>query len=165
MVISLPLAGCLFRSSAGGRRQISTAPLKSATQADLINRTSIPGRQESNFAGHGRHRHSAVGGVKKGKSPIPADPGLYSGAQASMLDDRCLMPIVRNHAFDMVSDGRDFKLWILQETVLLSAATTSKPTISNSRWRIFGPRHIRRADSARDRSADEIAVMENSFET
>ena len=23
-----------------------------------------------------------------------------------------LMPIVRNHAFDMVSDGRDFKLWI-----------------------------------------------------
>ena len=46
----LPLTGCLFRSRRV-ERQISTAPLKSATQAELIDYIN-PGGQNQKSAGH-----------------------------------------------------------------------------------------------------------------
>jgi len=93
-------------------RQISTAPLKSATQAELIDYVTLrlpgsrPCRQLSIST-------TSVGGVKKGKvTDYQQIRGYILARKPSMLRMIGLMPIVRNHAFDMVSDGRDFKLWI-----------------------------------------------------
>ena len=56
---------------------------------------------------------TSVGGVKKGKvTDYQQIRGYILARKPNMLRMIGLMPIVRNHAFDMVSDGRDFKLWI-----------------------------------------------------
>src|SRR5690242_3349705 len=106
-----PLTGCLFRSRRV-ERQVSTAPLKSATQAELIDYIN------SQAAGIRTMQatvdiDTSVGGMKKGKvTDYQQIRGYILVRKPSMLRMIGLMPIVRNRAFDMVSDGRDFKLWI-----------------------------------------------------
>ena len=88
-----PLTGCLFRSRRV-ERQFSAAPLKSATQAELID-----------------YVNDQAAKIKTLQATVDIDTSV-GGVKPSMLRMIGLMPIVRNRAFDMVSDGRDFKLWI-----------------------------------------------------
>src|SRR5438045_8283997 len=56
---------------------------------------------------------TAVGGSVKGKiTEYKQIRGYLLVRKPAMLRLIGLMPIVRNRAFDMVSDGRQFKLWI-----------------------------------------------------
>ncbi|MGA8154204.1 MAG: hypothetical protein WB952_24880 [Terriglobales bacterium] len=56
---------------------------------------------------------TTVGGEKKGKvTDYQQIRGYVMARKPSMLRLVGLMPIVRNRAFDMVSDGQNFKLWI-----------------------------------------------------
>ena len=56
---------------------------------------------------------TSVGGVKKGKvTDYKQIRGYVLIRRPSMLRMIGLLPIVRNKAFDMVSDGKQFKLWI-----------------------------------------------------
>src|SRR5690349_16818097 len=107
----IPLTGCLFRSRRV-ERQVSTAPLKSATQAefiDYINSQAAAIRPMQATV----DIDTSVGGMKKGKvTDYQQIRGYILVRKPSMLRMIGLMPIVRNRAFDMVSDGRDFKLWI-----------------------------------------------------
>jgi outer membrane lipoprotein-sorting protein len=111
MFAVLPLTGCLFRSRIV-ERQVSTAPLKTATQAELI-------KYINDEAGKVHSMQATVdidassGGEKKGEiTDYKEIRGYVLARKPAMLRMIGLLPIVRNRAFDMVSDGKNFKLWI-----------------------------------------------------
>jgi sulfur carrier protein ThiS len=76
-----------------------------------------------------------------------------------------LLPVVRNQAFDMVSDGRDFKLWIPPKNRFvmgrndIETHNTEQPLENLRPQRIYDALLLREVNPE-----NEIAVMENSFE-
>jgi outer membrane lipoprotein-sorting protein len=110
--ITIPLSGCLFRSHKVQPRQVSKAPLKTATQAELIEYVNTQATRVQSMQAT-VDIDTSVGGVKKGKvTDYKEIRGYVLARKPAMLRMIGLMPIVRNRAFDMVSDGQVFKLWI-----------------------------------------------------
>jgi outer membrane lipoprotein-sorting protein len=110
LLLSLPLTGCLFRS-----RKVaspSTAHLQSATQDELI--------EHINSEANGVRTLNAtvdiattVGGEKKGQvTEYREIRGYILVRQPDMLRMIGLLPVIHSRAFDMVSDGSEFKLWV-----------------------------------------------------
>src|SRR5260221_9650548 len=106
-----PLSGCLWRNHIPVRT-ISTAPLKTATQDQLIEYVNTQ-------AAHVLSMNATVdidttlGGEKKGKvTDYQQIRGYVLARKPEMLRMIGLLPIVRTKAFDLVSDGKEFKLWI-----------------------------------------------------
>jgi hypothetical protein len=92
--------------------RVSTAPLKAATQADLIDYINVQAAKIKSLQAT-VDIDTSVGGIKKGKVvDYQQIRGYILLRKPAMLRMIGLLPIVRNRAFDMVSDGRDFKLWI-----------------------------------------------------
>ncbi len=107
----LPLTGCLFRSRKVVQ-PVNDVQLKTATQQELIDYINTQaGKIQSVQATV--DIDTTVGGVKKGKvTDYQEIRGYLLLRKPAMLRLIGLMPIVRNKAFDMVSDGQRFKLWI-----------------------------------------------------
>jgi outer membrane lipoprotein-sorting protein len=111
VVLALPLAGCLFRSRPA-QVLLSNAPLQTATLEQLVTTINT----------HANKIHTlkstvdilaSSGGSKKGRiTEYKEVKGYILVRQPNMLRMIGLMPIVRNRAFDMVSDGSSFKLWV-----------------------------------------------------
>lgn len=107
----LPLSGCLFRSRQV-ERQISTAPLKSSTQQKLIQYIDSQAAKLRSLQAT-VDIDTSVGGSKRGRiTEYKEIRGYVLARKPAMLRMIGLMPIVRNKAFDMVSDGNRFELWI-----------------------------------------------------
>ena len=107
----LPLGGCLFRTHPV-ERKVSTAVLKEATKDQLI---EIINREASKIQTLNAtvDISPAVGGSKKGKvTEFQEIRGYILVRKPAMLRMIGLFPIVRNRAFDMVSDGQTFKVSI-----------------------------------------------------
>lgn len=110
-VISLLLSttGCLFHTRTVETR-LSTAKLQTATQTELIDRLN----QEAALIKSLNATvdiDSSVGGEKRGKvTSFKEIRGYILVRKPSMLRMIGLYPIVRNKAFDVVSDGQEFKL-------------------------------------------------------
>src|SRR5216117_1694044 len=112
VVITFPLTGCLFRSHKVQPREVSKAPLKTATQAELIEYVNTQAARVQSMQAT-VDIDTSVGGVKKGKvTDYKEIRGYVLARRPAMLRMIGLMPIVRNKAFDMVSNGQEFKLWI-----------------------------------------------------
>jgi len=112
LVITFPLTGCLFRSHKVQPREVSKAPLKTATQAELIEYVNTQAARVQSMQAT-VDIDTSVGGVKKGKvTDYKQIRGYVLARKPAMLRMIGLLPIVRNRAFDMVSDGQVFKLWI-----------------------------------------------------
>ena len=112
VVITFPLTGCLFRSHKVQPREVSKAPLKTATQAELIEYVNTQAARVQSMQAT-VDIDTSVGGVKKGKvTDYKQIRGYVLARKPAMLRMIGLLPIVRNRAFDMVSDGQVFKLWI-----------------------------------------------------
>ena len=112
VVITFPLTGCLFRSHKVQPREVSKAPLKTATQAELIEYVNTQAARVQSMQAT-VDIDTSVGGVKKGKvTDYKQIRGYVLARKPAMLRMIGLLPIVRNRAFDMVSDGQIFKLWI-----------------------------------------------------
>ncbi len=76
-----------------------------------------------------------------------------------------LLPIVRNRAFDMVSDGRDFKLWIPPKNRFVIGRNDVETHNLEQPLENLRPQHIYDALILREIDPqNEIAVMENNFE-
>ena len=111
LLATVPLSGCLFRSRKVERR-LSTAPLQTATQEQLIARINTEAVKVQSMNAT-VDISPQVGGAKKGKiTDYKEIRGYILVRKPAMLRMIGLMPIVRNRAFDMVSDGRQFKLSI-----------------------------------------------------
>ena len=111
LALALPLTGCLFRSHKV-ERNLSTAQLQTATKQQLIDYINTQASKIQSLTAT-VDIDTSVGGVKKGKvTDYREIRGYVLLRKPSMLRMIGLMPIVRNRAFDMVSDGQNFKLWI-----------------------------------------------------
>jgi outer membrane lipoprotein-sorting protein len=107
----LPLTGCLFRTRVV-ERPVSTAPLKATSQAELLAYINAQGAKIQSMQAT-VDIDTSVGGEKKGKiTDYQQIRGYVLVRKPSMLRMIGLLPIVRSKAFDMVSDGNDFRLSI-----------------------------------------------------
>ncbi len=164
VLVIFPLTGCLFRSRRV-ERQISTAPLKSATQAELIEYINRQAAKIKSLQAT-VDIDTSVGGVKKGKViDYQQIRGYILLRKPAMLRMIGLLPIVRNRAFDMVSDGRDFKLWIPPKNRFVIGRNDVETHNQQQPMENLRPQQIYDALILREIDPqNEIAVMQNSFE-
>jgi hypothetical protein len=155
---SLASAGCLFKSHRV-ESNVSHAPLQTASQQQLMDKLN-----EISGAIHTVNASVAistsVGGAKKGRVTEYSDiTGFILAEKPSMLRMIGQFPIVKNRAFDMVSNAQGFELWIPAKNRFIigpSDVTKRSPnTLENLR-----PRIIMDALLFRGVQADEIAVLE-----
>jgi hypothetical protein len=146
--------------------QYSKAPLKQATQQELID--SINAQAESIHSLKATvDIDSSAGGMKKGQvTDYKEIRGYVLAKKPDSLHMIGLMPFVRTTAFDMVSEGQNFKLWIPPKNKFVigkNEVTTpniSQPMENIRPHNIYEALLIRRVDPK-----DEIAVLENGYET
>src|SRR5258708_20522532 len=119
---TFPLGGCLFRTRTLDR-QISDRTLKTATQQDLI-------EYVNNQAGKIQSMQATVdidasaADLKNGRvTDYKEIRGYVLARKPAMLRMKGLLPLVRNTAFDMVSDGREFNLSIPPRNKFVVAST------------------------------------------
>ena len=164
LAVILPLTGCLFRT----RRvqpTASTATLRQATQAELVNSINQVAEKIKTLNAT-VDIDTDVGGAKKGKvTEYQQIRGYILVRKPGMLRMIGLFPVVRNRAFDMVSDGREFRLSIPVKNRFYEGRNdiiepTAKNPLENLR-----PQHIMDALLLRPIDpANEIAVLEASTE-
>jgi len=160
----LPLAGCLFHSHSV-QRQVSTAPLKSATSQELIEYINSQSAKMQSMQAT-VDIDSSVGGVKRGKvTDYKEIRGYILAKKPAMLRMIGLMPIVRNRAFDMVSDGQEFKLWIPPKNKFVvgrnDMVEASKQSLENLRPQVIYDALLLQPIHPES----EIAVLQKDFET
>jgi len=160
----LPLTGCLFRSRKVERR-VSTAPLQTATQRELIDAINTEAAKIKSMQAT-VDIDTSVGGMKNGKvTDYQQIRGYVLARKPAMLRMIGLMPIVRNRAFDMVSDGHEFKLWIPPRNKFVIGRNDVMEENSKQPLENLRPQHIYDALLLREIDAEkEIAVQENNFE-
>ena len=113
LLVVLPLLlstpGCLFHTRPVETR-LSTAKLQTATQQELLDRLNEEASRVKSFNAT-VDIDTSVGGEKRGKiTDFKEIRGYILVRQPNMLRMIGLYPIVRNKAFDIVSDGQKFKL-------------------------------------------------------
>jgi outer membrane lipoprotein-sorting protein len=160
----LPLTGCLFRSRKV-EPPINSVQLKTATQQELIDYINTQASKIQTLQAT-VDIDTTVGGVKKGKvTDYQEIRGYVLARKPAMLRMIGLMPIVRNKAFDMVSDGQWFKLWIPPKNRFVIGRNDVETHNPNQALESLRPQHIydalllRRIDPQ-----NEIAVLENDTE-
>ena len=106
-----PLGGCLFHTHKV-EQPYSIAALKTATKPELISYINSQAVKIQTMQAT-VHIDTAVGGEKKGKvTEYREINGYVLARKPAMLRMIGLFPIVNNRAFDMVSDGEQFKVSI-----------------------------------------------------
>jgi hypothetical protein len=161
----LSTTGCMFRTRPV-EEQYSKAPLKESTQQGLID--SINQQAEAIRSLKATvDIDSSVGGMKKGHvTDYKEIRGFVLARQPDALHMIGLMPIVRTTAFDMVSDGQDFKVWIPTKNKFVvgkndvATPNTDQPMENIRPQNIYEALLIRQIDPK-----SEIAVLENGYET
>ena len=160
----VPLTGCLFRSHKV-EPPLTSVQLKTATQQQLIEYINAQAMGIRSMQAT-VDIDTTVGGVKKGKvTDYQEIRGYVLARKPAMLRMIGLMPIVRNKAFDMVSDGQGFKLWIPTKNRFVvgrNDVETHNPAqpLENLRpLHIYDALLLRRIDPE-----NEIAVLENDTE-
>jgi hypothetical protein len=144
----------------------SKAPLKESTQQGLIDNIN-----QQSEAIHSLKAtvdiDTSSGGMKKGHvTDYKEIRGYVLARTPDSLHMIGLMPIVRTTAFDMVSDGQDFKLWIPSKNRFVmgknrgGTPSTDQPMENIRPQNIYEALLIRRIDPE-----SEIAVLENGYET
>jgi outer membrane lipoprotein-sorting protein len=160
----LPLTGCLFRSHKV-EPPLNPVQLKTATQQELIDYLNTQAAAIQSMQAT-VDIDTTVGGVKKGKvTDYQEIRGYVLARKPAMLRMIGLMPIVRNKAFDMTSDGQTFKLWIPSKNRFvvgrndIETPNPAQPLENLRPQYIYDALLLRRIDPQ-----NEIAVMENDTE-
>lgn len=159
----VPLTGCLFRTHKVESRS-SSAQLKTATQQQLVAWVNQEAQQIQSLNAT-VDIATDVGGAKKGKvTQYQEIRGYILMRKPEMLRMIGLMPIVRNRAFDMVSDGSNFKLWIPPKNKFY-VGSNEVTVPSNNPLENLRPKVIYDALLLHQITGpDQIAVLENGIE-
>ena len=162
--IVFPLSGCLFRTRRVDR-QLSNAPLKSASQQELIDYINLQATKIQSMQAT-VDINTSVGDQKSGKvTDYQEIRGYVLARKPAMLRMKGLLPVVRNTAFDMVSDGQTFKVWIPPKNKFVIGTNSEGSFQPDRRLENLRPQAIYDALLPREIGPDEIAVLENSYET
>lgn len=155
--------GCLFRTRTVEVRA-STAKLESATQQQLVARINAAAAQIQSLSAT-VNIATSTGGAKKGKvTDYEEIKGYVLVRKPKMIRMIGLLPVVRSKAFDMVSDGNEFKLWIPPANKFFvghnDISTPSSNPLENLRpQQIYDALLLHQIDPA-----EEIAVLESANE-
>lgn len=159
----VPLTGCLFRTRTVEPR-LSTAPLKAATQQELVDYVNQQARRIQSLQATVDIDASA-GDEKNGRiTDYKEIRGFILARKPAMLRMIGQLPIVRNTAFDMVSDGRSFKLWIPPKNKFVVGSNDVDTFQPQQRLENLRPQHIYDALLPREIGPDEIPVLESGTE-
>jgi hypothetical protein len=161
---TFPLGGCLFRTRTI-ERQFSNAPLKTATQQELIDYVNAQAAHIQSMQATVDIDASAADPHNGRITDYKEIRGYILARKPAMLRMKGLMPVVRNTAFDMVSDGREFKLWIPPKNKFVIGPNSEDGYRPDKRMENMRPQHIYDALLLPEIASDDIAVLENSYET
>jgi hypothetical protein len=163
-VALLPSAGCLFHTRPVEERY-SKAPLKEASQSGLIDSINQQAQRIQSLQAT-VDIDTSVGGAKKGQvTDYKEIRGYVLARKPAMLHMIGLLPIVRTTAFDMVSDGQQFKLWIPPKNRFVVGTNEVQTYNPNQPMENIRPKDIYDALLIRPvDSENEIAVLEHSDE-
>lgn len=161
----LPLAGCLFHSRRV-ERQLGTTPLKTATQQELIDSINTEAAKLRTMQAT-VDIDTSVGGEKQGKiTDYKEIRGYILLRKPAMLRMIGLMPIVRNKAFDMVSDGNTFKIWIPAKNRFVIGQNNADVSNAKTALESIRPQDIYQALLVHAINPQtEIAVLETGYES
>jgi hypothetical protein len=156
--------GCLFRSKRVPQRVVQSN-LKSATLQELVDMVNARASQIHTLNAT-VDIDASVGGSIKGKiTEYKQIRGYILIRQPNEIRMIGLMPIVRTRAFDMVSNGDNFKLWVPPTNKFFVGSGTvvrpSKNPLENLRPEVIYQALIPRPINPQN----EIAVLENASET
>jgi len=167
---TFPLGGCLFRTRPL-ERKYSTAPLKTATQKDLIDYVNGQATRIKSIQATVDIDASAADPKNGRVTDYKEIRGYILARKPDMLRMKGLMPVVRNTAFDMVSDGKEFKLWVPPKDKFVIGPATGDNYQSDKRMENMRPQYIYEALLLPEIGPEcpapncEIAVLENGYET
>jgi len=160
---TFPLAGCLFRTRPLDR-QFSDRPLKTATQQQLIdyvNNQSVTIKSIQATV----DIDASSGDVKNGRiTDYKEIRGYVLARKPAMLRMKGLMPVVRNTAFDMVSNGQNFKVWIPAKNEFFLGSNNEENYQPEKRLENLRPQYIYDALLLPEIGQD-LAVLDNGYET
>jgi hypothetical protein len=164
MFIVLPTTGCLFRTRPV-EETYSKAPLRESTQSALIDIINLQAQKIQSLQATVDIDTSA-GGAKKGHvTEYKEIRGYVLARKPAMLHMIGLLPIVRTTAFDMVSDGQEFKLWIPPRNRFVIGRNSVETYNLDQPMENIRPKDIYDALLIRHVDTEnEIAVLENGFE-
>jgi len=165
LLIVVPFSGCGFRTSHPVKIRMSTAVLREAT-LDQLEETINSNAARLNSLKASVDIDSSVLEPKKDKvTDNPQFAGILLVRKPDMLRMRVLVPVVRNTAADMVSNGTSFSLAIPPKSKFIVGSNRQPAKPSSQPIYDIRPQHISDAllfkpiDPAR-----EIAVLENTTE-
>ena len=161
---SFPLSGCLFRTRTLDR-QFSDRPLKTATQQELIEYVNTQAAKIQSMQATVDIDASAEDQKNGRVTDYKEIRGYVLARKPAMLRMKGLLPLVRNTAFDMVSDGQEFKVWIPPKNKFVMGSNNAGTYQPNKRLENMRPQYIYDALLMPEISGDEIAVLENGYET
>jgi Domain of unknown function (DUF4292) len=164
LLAMLPTTGCLFRTRPV-EETYSKAPLHESTQAALIDSINQQAAKLQSLQAT-VDIDSSVGGAKKGRvTDYKEIRGYVLARKPAMLHMIGLLPIVRTTAFDMVSDGQEFKLWIPPKNRFVVGRNEVETHNSDQPMESIRPQDIYDALLIRPIDPDhDIAVLENGYE-
>src|SRR6202034_679159 len=160
----LPSTGCLFRTRPV-EETYSKTPLKESSQSGLIDSINQQAAKIQSLQAT-VDIDTSVGGAKKGHvTDYKEIRGYVLARKPAMLHMIGLLPIVRTTAFDMVSDGQDFKLWIPPRNRFVVGRDDVQAHNSDQPMENIRPQDIYDAILIRPIDPEhEIAVLENGEE-
>jgi outer membrane lipoprotein-sorting protein len=159
-IVVLSISGCLVRTRTLERRQVNTSNLLTADLPQLVERINSEARKIHSFSATVEIATS-LGGAKKGKvTDIQQIKGYILEKDPDMLHVIGLLPIVRSRAFDMVSDGKTFKLSIPPMNKFIEGPAEDSPqpsanTLENLRPHVFFDSLL-----LHEIGPDQVAVLE-----
>jgi outer membrane lipoprotein-sorting protein len=160
---TFPLSGCLFRTRTLDRH-FSDRPLKTASQEQLIEYVNAQAAKIQSMQAT-VDIDASTGDVKNGRiTDYKEIRGYVLARKPAMLRMKGLLPLVRNTAFDMVSDGQDFKLWIPPRNKFVIGSNSADNYQPDKRLENMRPQYIYDALLIPEIGKDEIAVLENGYE-
>jgi len=165
VVLALPTTGCLFRTRPV-EDQYSKAPLKESSQQELIDSIDQQAQAIRTLKAT-VDIDSAAGGIKKGsQTQYKEIRGYVLARKPGDLHMIGQMPFVRTTAFDMVSNGQDFKLWIPPKNKFVIGQNEVTVPSSDQPFENIRPQNIYEALLIKHIDPEtEIAVLENGYET
>jgi hypothetical protein len=164
VLAALPTTGCLFRTRPV-EDTYSKAPLQESSQSALIEAVNQQAEKIRSLKAT-VDIDTTVGGAKKGhQTDYKEIRGYVLARKPAMLHMIGLLPIVRTTAFDMVSNGQEFKLWIPPKNRFVMGRNDMQTRSADQPMESIRPQDI--YDALLIRPVDpehEIAVLENSQE-
>ncbi|MGA2004470.1 MAG: hypothetical protein ABSG70_13880 [Terriglobales bacterium] len=161
---AFPLGGCLYNTRRLDR-QLSNAPLKTASQAELIDYVNGQAHRIQSMQATVDIDASAADIKNNRATDYKEIRGYILARKPAMLRMKGLLPVVRNTAFDMVSNGKDFKLWIPPRNKFVVGTDSDQNYDPEKRMENMRPQYIYDALLLPEIGPDEIAVLENGYET